>query len=184
MQILGLIMDGLLLLFLAGTMVFVFRLSKNIKAFRQSRGELDKLVKDLGSHIEKADRAITGLKNSAKDAGKDLQSLIDQSRALSDELQMMTESGDNLAGRLERLAERNRDIADRIEKAGGKTPSGLSTREPAMKRMQEEKRVPTGPSFAIRDREVENKEEVSVFEDDEFSKAERELMAALRMGKK
>ena len=181
MELLGLIMDGLLLLFLAGTMIFAFNLSKNIRIFRQSRGELEKLIRDLGTHIEKADQAIAGLKVSAKDAGRELQVLIDQSRSLSDELQVMTESGDNLAGRLERLAERNRDIAERIEKSGGKGMPGLSTREPAVKRM-EERHVPTGPAFAIRDRDAAREVEEAI--DDDFSKAERELMAALKMGKK
>lgn len=186
MQILGLIMDGLLLLFLLATMVFTWHLSRNLNAFRKGRKDLDKLVQDLSLQIDKAERAANGLKNTAKDSGKDLQSLIDQSKALSEELQLMTESGDNLASRLERLAERNRDIADRIEKSGGKTPAGLSTKEPALQRVQESKRVPTGPAFAIRDRDIETKgkEKVSDYEDEEFSKAERELLAALRMGGK
>lgn len=188
MQLLGLIMDGLVLLFLAATMVFAYHLSRNIAAFRNSRKELEKLIGELSVQIERADRATTGMKNSAKENGKELQSLIDESRKLADELSLMTDSGDNLASRLERLAERNRDVAERIETRGGKVPAGVPTKEPALQRVQEKKRVPTGPSFAIRDRDVESKSDqtASVVEEieDDFSKAERELMAALRMGKK
>lgn len=179
MQMLGLIMDLVLLLFLMATMVFAWHLSRNISNFKKSRADIEKLIQDLGQQIEKADRATGGLKNSAKESGRDLQELIDQARALSDELQLMTESGDNLASRLERLAERNRDNAERIEKAGGKS-AGVATREPMLQRAQEEKRVPTGPAFAIRDRDIEEKDSVPSAIDDEFSKAERELMAALR----
>lgn len=188
MPVLNLVMDILLLLFLAGTMFFAWHLSRSLNAFRKGRKDLDRLVQDLARHIDTAERSIAGMKNTAKDSGKGLQSLIEQTKALSDELQLMTESGDNLASRLERLAERNRDIADRIERAGGAAPSGLSTKEPALQRVQESKRMPTGPSFAIRDREydTDEKEDDLAYADgdDDFStKAERELFEALTKGR-
>lgn len=184
MEIVGLVMDFLLLLFLAAMMFFAWSLSKNINVFRKSRKELDKLVQDLSRQIEKADIAVAGLKNSARDAGRGLQDLVNEAKALSEELQIMTESGDNLAGRLERLAERNRDIAERIERAGG-SAAGFSVKEPVLQRPLEEKRVPTGPSFAIRDREIESGEfdpeiDDPVETDGVHSRAERELLEALK----
>lgn len=187
-DLISLIMDFLVLLFLAATMVFAWNLSRNISIFRKSRKDLDKLVQDLSEQIERADHAVTGMKNAARDGGKGLQELIAEARNLSEELQLMTESGDNLAGRLERLAERNRELAERFEKNGG-VAAGLSTREPALPRPQEKKRAPIGPSFAIRDREVESGVAEPVFDDEDddvpamagnHSKAERELMDALR----
>lgn len=185
MEIVGLVMDVLLLLFLAAMMFIAWNLSKNINVFRKSRKELDKLVQDLSRQIERADIAVAGLKNSARDAGRGLQDLVNEAKALSEELQIMTESGDNLAGRLERLAERNRDIAERIERAGG-TSAGLSVKEPVLQRPLEEKRAATGPSFAIRDRDVESGEDESDFgfdadeSDGVHSRAERELLDALK----
>lgn len=187
MQIVALVMDGLVLLFLSATMVFAWRLSANIKVFRNSRKEMERLLQDLSRQIEKAERATHGMNNSAKGAGKDLQDVIDEARRLSEELQLMTESGDNLASRLERLAERNRDAAERIETRGGKT-AGISIKEPALPRVQESKRAPIGPSFAIRDRDLDDKRDAATKADaemdDDFSRAERELMAALKMGSK
>jgi chromosome segregation ATPase len=191
MQLIALVMDGLVLLFLSATMVFAWHLSRNIKIFRNSRKEMEKLLQDLSRQIEKAERATHGMNNSAKGAGKDLQDVIDEARRLSEELQLMTESGDNLASRLERLAERNRDAAERIEVRGGKT-AGISTKEPALPRVQESKRAPIGPSFAIRDRDQDDRKtdgrdvatRVDAEIDDDFSRAERELMAALKMGSK
>ncbi|MDB5490854.1 MAG: hypothetical protein JWO78_703 [Micavibrio sp.] len=191
MQLLALVMDVLVLLFLSATMVFAWRLSVNIKVFRNSRKEMEKLLQDLSRQIEKAERATQGMNNAAKGAGRDLQDVIDEARRLSEELQLMNDSGDNLASRLERLAERNRDAAERIETRGGKT-AGISTKEPALPRVQENKRVPTGPAFAIRDRDQDDtknnaRSEVTKADaemDDDFSRAERELMAALKMGNK
>ncbi len=191
-DLVSLIMDFLVLLFLAATMFFAWNLSRNINVFRKSRKDLDKLVQDLSQQIERADHAVTGMKNAARDGGKGLQELIAEARNLSEELQLMTESGDNLAGRLERLAERNRELAERFEKNGG-VAAGLSTREPALPRPQEKKRAPIGPSFAIRDREVETGVKDPVFDDEDddvpamagnHSKAERELMDALRKNTK
>lgn len=188
MEIVRLVFDGLLLLFLSATMVFVWKLSSNINAFRRSRAELNQLVKDLSSQIEKADIAINGLKNTTKEGGRALQALIEEGRTLKDELQIMTESGDNLAARLERLADRNRDSAERIERAGGPA-SALKRDETPLKRVQESKRVPTGPAFAIRDRDIEAGDAESGFDDAAAdasplqSKAERELMEALRKGR-
>jgi hypothetical protein len=183
MEMIGLVMDFLLLLFLGAMMFFAWSLSKNINVFRKSRKELDKLVQDLSRQIEKADTAVAGLKNSARDAGRGLQDLVNEAKALSEELQIMTESGDNLAGRLERLAERNRDIAERIERAGG-TSAGLVVKEPALPRPQEQKRAPVGPSFAIRDRDIETGDDDSDFTDEiddgVHSRAERELLEALK----
>lgn len=183
MEMLGLVLDVVVMALLAGTIFVAWRLSENLKAFRKGRKDLDKLIQDLSRNVEKAELSITGLKNASKDAGKDLQALINEARLLSDELQLMTEAGDNIASRLERLAERNREIAERIEKQGG---AAMSSQAPQLnlKRSQENKSLPTGPSFAIRDREVE-----SDFEEDPTgwpsddplqSKAERELFEALR----
>lgn len=188
MEVLGLVMDILLLLFLAATMFIGWRLTKSINVFRKSRKELDKLVQDLSRQIERADGAVSGLKNTARDAGQGLQSLIGESRALSEELQLMTQSGDALAMRLERLAERNREIAERIERAGVSAPMPA---QPAPQR--EDRPVAPVSGFSIRDRDIEFGDDVEsdddrVFasddQDDGHSRAERELMAAMKRNAK
>lgn len=181
MDVLGLVLDGLVLLLLAATIFVAWRLSQSMNAFRKGRKELESLIADLSRNIDKAELAITGLKSASRDAGSDLQVLVREARALSDELQLMTEAGDNIASRLERLAERNRDIAERIEKTAA-TPPEMAA-QVALKRVQEHKSVPTGMSFAIRDRDVEEGIETEPDDwlaDAPHSKAERELMAALQ----
>lgn len=180
MEVIGLVLDGLMLIFLAATIFVAWRLSDSLTVFRKTRKEMDGLVIELSRNIEKAELAITGLKGATRDSGRDLQKLVSEARALSDELQLMTESGDNLASRLERLAERNRDIAERIERSGG-AAAGAPTRQPGIQRVQEEKRAALGPAFAIRDRDADASDDETI--DDGFqTRAERELFAAL--GKK
>ena len=186
-EMIGLVLDGLVLVFLAATIFVAWKLSDSINVFRKTRKDMDKILQDLSRNIDKAELSITGLKSATRDAGRDLQSIVAEARALSDELQLMNDSGDNLASRLERLAERNRDIAERLEKAGGASV-GIPTRTPSIQRAQEDKRAAIGPSFAIRDREAESGRGVAEDEDetldpDDFSTpAERELMLALKKG--
>jgi hypothetical protein len=195
-EIIGLILDALVLVLLAATIFIAWRLSENINAFRKGRKDMDNLVRDLARNIDKAELAITGMKNATRDAGKDLQGLVNEARALSEELQLMTASGDNLASRLERLAERNRDTAERLEKSGGVSMGGMSSSQPVLKRVQEDRSVPTGPFFSIRDREFGTDDAfedsgAGVADDDAgwlapdapHSKAERELQEAIRRNK-
>jgi hypothetical protein len=169
-----LILDGTILVLLAATVVLAARLSLQLKDFRESRKSMEGLVKDLATHVDKAQRAIEGLKEGVKDAGRELQNRISAAQALADELQIMTESGNKLAGRLEQLA----------DKHIGKTPAvSYDTNR--------------NGSFAIRDRELagdmgadgifngEEDEEDEAVEFSGFSsRAEQELYEALRKGRK
>lgn len=103
---LGTIIDGVIILLLAGTMFFAMRLSMQLQNFRKGREQMDRLVKDLARHVVKAEQAITGLHEAAYEAGQELQERIGEAKALSDELQIMTQAGNNLAARLETLTEK------------------------------------------------------------------------------
>lgn len=195
---LPLILDGLILVLLAGTMIFAARLSVQLQNFRNSRAALDKLVADLAQQIEQADRAVAGMRESARDGGRDLQQHINEARALCEELQFMNETGNNLAARLERLAEsgaRNRPQAsfepsfdERMAEIDGYEDSQPVRKSPAQKKALTK---PAGGGFAIRDPDFEEDESVPegepAFGADEpgaepalQSRAERELFAALK----
>jgi hypothetical protein len=104
-ETISLITDGLIILLLAGTIFYALRLSAHIKAFRDSRKDIEKLLGDLAAHIGKAEQAVEGLRAGARQSGRDLQALINEARGLSEELQIMSQSGNSLAGRLEKLAD-------------------------------------------------------------------------------
>ncbi|GEM_PF-2317597 len=107
----SLFFDVLMVMLLGVTIVFAARLSLSLKRFKDNRDILDKMIRDLNTNVQDAERVIKQLQNSARDTGSDLQRMIDQATSLSDELSLMTEAGDNLAGRLEKLAERNGQFA-------------------------------------------------------------------------
>lgn len=204
----SLVLDILIIALLAATIFYSVRLSLYLKTFRESRSELDKLVQDLSTNIDKAHDAIEGMRNTADEKGNDLQDLINQSRALSDELQFINEAGNNLAERLEKLAERNRELAEKIEQgryASFQTDSGGYGRAASRARPAEAEKyyydevpdTPSGPSFNIRDPEFEKpysadddegagdflgEDEDAGWEEAEHlqSQAEKELFAALK----
>lgn len=111
LAIIGLVFDAIIMVLLAATIVFAAKLSLSLKRFKDNRDILDKMIRDLNTNVNDAERVIGQLQNNARETGTDLQRMIDQASALSDELSLMTEAGDNLAGRLEKLAERNGHLA-------------------------------------------------------------------------
>jgi hypothetical protein len=107
----SLILDVIVVVLLGLTIVYAARLSLQLRRLRDSKSDLDKVVRDLVKNLDRADRAISGLKEAARESGTDLQNAVDKAMALSDELQLITDSGDRLASRLESLVAAGRPLA-------------------------------------------------------------------------
>jgi len=195
-DVLSMIMDGLVLLLLAVMIFYAVRLSVQLKAFRDSKKDIEKLLMDLSGHIVDADRAIAGLREAARDSGRDLQEKINDGRALSSELQLMSESGENIARRLEQAAARPKH-APRVPVPASAAAPPLSVKVPVAKSAAAPVTTRT-PAFAIHDPEfieapgggggaaavdegADNGDEWDGAENLQ-SQAERELFAALRKG--
>lgn len=116
-QILPLVFDALILLFLGVTIFYAAKLTKQLKLFRQNRSEIAKLVVDLTGRIDQAERAIQGLRAAARESGRNLQAALSEARAAQDELEVMCESAGRLASRLEKSARGVGHVAGR--RAGG-----------------------------------------------------------------
>lgn len=182
---LGMVMDGLILVLLGATVFYAARLSLQLKVFRESRGEMVKLIKELSSGIDKAERAIEGLRLSAREAGRDLQGLINDASALSDELQIMTQAGDSMASRLENLAEKNSRIAATAKKqkndyAGRRDDdkgslSGFAIHDHEFDSSEAWEQDEDIPSF-LKDRDEDDYQDEKTGQ----SKAEQELYEAMR----
>jgi chromosome segregation ATPase len=175
--------DGIMVLLLGATVFFAARLSTHLKAFRDSRSELEQLLGELGDNIKKAEHSIEGLRLSAREAGRDLQGLINDASALSDELQIMTEAGDNMATRLEKLAEKNSRLVTREEvsplpRSSEDEFGGFAIQDPEFEDEEDEpsyERTSTQdlPSFLKDEPEPEESERLQ-------TKAERDLYEAMR----
>lgn len=115
----GLLLDGLILVFLCVTIFYAARLSLFMKTFRQSRTEISKLIRELNVVIVKAEGSIVTMQENAGTTEVAMREAIVEAKFLSDELRFMNETGDSLADRLEKLADRNRELVDLMENAGG-----------------------------------------------------------------
>ncbi|PJB73113.1 MAG: hypothetical protein CO093_01470 [Alphaproteobacteria bacterium CG_4_9_14_3_um_filter_47_13] len=175
-------MDGIVILLLAGTIFYAIKLSEQIKVFRDSRKDLEKLIGNLSAQIDKAGQAIEGLREAARLSGRDLQSCINDAQGLSEELQIMIQSGNNLAERLEKGAEQKG--RSHKERSHNVLPSR------AVRKHEPESRPAPFAGFSIRDPDYdEGGMDVQGlmpedYEDDSAgsfgSRAERELYEALK----
>lgn len=200
MSALSLIFDVLLMGLLGVTIFYAIRLSKQLKVFRDSRKELEKLMAKLATHIEGAEHAINGLKRSAGHTGEDLQRLIHDAQNLSEELQFILDSGDRIADRIDQAVSRSKGTgADAGAELGTRRASRSKARpEQSKTRVAAKatgKAAPAG-GFAIRDPEWErddiDPETENDFLDDNdndddagggaalYSRAEQELFNALK----
>ncbi len=101
---LGLIIDVVILLFLAATIFYAMRLSSQLKILKDSKAELENLVSNLAINITRAQEAIREMHDVADDSGAQLHGLLKKAQGISEELEIITEAGDSLANRLENLA--------------------------------------------------------------------------------
>lgn len=190
---LSLILDVVILVLLGLTIVYAARLSLQLRRLRDSKSDLDKVVRDLIKNLDRADRAIMGLKETAREAGGDLQNAIDRAVSIADELEVVNDSGNRLAAKLETLLDAARPIATGasampkaapqvhapVQEAGSDYAKHLRKLDPADEKITR----PTG--FAIRDADAERGEDpLKMAEDDAamglYSEAERDLFRAMK----
>lgn len=98
---LSLVVDGLLILLLLATLVYVARLNRRLGQIREARQEFEALIRRFAQATEQADRSIEGVKAAAAAEGKELQGTIDRSRGLREDLVFLVEKANGLADRLE-----------------------------------------------------------------------------------
>jgi len=204
-EILGLVLDIFVLIFLGVMIFYAFRLSNSLNAFREHRSEFDEVIGDLNAAISKAEHSIENLKRNSAQEAADLNELIRKSRNLANELKDVNAVSETMASRLEALAEKNSKLAQAeknfvpdYEPAPQPKPS--TWKPPKAKEKLPEKQDRDIPSFMIRDPEfetmgrLEDRLESAVSNDEEDenydmpenlkSQAERELFDALRKSKK
>ncbi|MEM9469023.1 MAG: DUF6468 domain-containing protein [Pseudomonadota bacterium] len=187
----GLILDGVILVFLAVTIFYAARLTLFFKSFRASKESVEKLISDLSTMIDKAEQAIDKMHQQTGNADANLQNTINEASFLSDELRFINETGDNLAGRLEKLVDQNKELVDLIEDNGGvghpsikssiKVEKGFNQidddswalgleddveTEPTQSRGKSVQEKTNVTPFSINDRDFDGEEESEAFEDE------------------
>lgn len=177
----GHIIDIVILLFLGVTIFYAWRLSVYMKIFRDSRRDMEALLRELDGDIARAEKSVLGMRNAAEGAAMKLNETIKESKFLADELKFMNEAGDNLAARLEKLAEKNRALVEKLELAGGITANTPYKNLPhdSDEQARPAEDVPAAPRFDLSGVAPANAPDVPEF----ASQAERELYTALQRKK-
>jgi len=192
-------LDIMILVLLLATIIYAVRLTAYLKKFKDSRSDLEGVIKDLSVHVNKAEKAMADLNDAVDISSHDLKDRMNSANKMFDELEMVIQTGDALANRLESLAVRNRkiieggegDVADLMRHNLQKLPSYETRLENIVKTVDavEEPEGAARPVFSIRDPEIERGEPsldagFTMEDDDILSDAERDLYEALKNNKK
>ena len=142
------------------TILYAYRLNKNLTLIRQNQNSLAKLVDALNEATHKAEHSIPKIKSVAEHSSEDLKEVVDSAKSIKDDLLFINERADNLADRLENVIRDGRNIKD--------TTSQIRDNIAPLEKK----------SFFGRDhkKNFSNTEEIS----DSRSEAEIELLKALR----
>lgn len=102
---------------LVPTIIYAYRLNKNLTALRENQNSLAKLVSALNEATFKAENSIPKLKSVTEHSSEGLKEVVDSAKNLKDDLLFINERADNLADRLENVIRDGRNI---------KTPTAVS----------------------------------------------------------
>ncbi|MBU6444362.1 MAG: hypothetical protein KGR48_10670 [Alphaproteobacteria bacterium] len=123
---LSLIVEIVLSLLLAATLVYCALLERRLSALRKGQDGLKDIIADLNAAITNAGVSMRLLKGAASGAAETLDERVARARGLIDELSVLTASGERIAARIERGA----PSAPR-KTAGGALPAAAARLEAA-----------------------------------------------------
>lgn len=164
MSILALVLDVAVVVLLVVTIGYAINLNRQLVRLRDSKAELEDLVRGFADATQRAEAGVEGMKHMAADTGERLQATVDRAQAIRDELQFMVEAADSLASRLEGTITQQRPAAQAAPPRQA-APAHPAPRAPAPEPAPpaaDPRRRPADPATA-----------------EARSRAERELMQAL-----
>ncbi|MBJ7418444.1 MAG: hypothetical protein JHC88_23835, partial [Niveispirillum sp.] len=100
-SILSLLLDVAIVGLLVATIIYALRLNKQLSAVKESRAELEELVKGFAEATAQADSSVKGMRKAAHESGETLSSLINRAQTLKEEMELIVQAADGLANRLE-----------------------------------------------------------------------------------
>jgi len=121
-----LILDVVIAGLLIATIVYAVILNRQLINLRESRGEMEGLIRSFNEATARAEAGIKSMKRTATETGEGLQRTVERAQALRDELQFMIEAADALARRLADTPASGRGAA-----APAAAPPAGSSRRPA-----------------------------------------------------
>ena len=164
---LNLLLDVIIIVLLAATIVYAVILNSRLAQLRDNRDDLARLVAAFNDATARAESGIPKLRRAAEEAGNALQERVEKAQTLRDDLAFMIERADSMAGKLENSVRQARDEVRPAAPAPA-MPQVAPARAPrAAKAAEPPPPEPAEPDFPDGS-------------DDERSEAERELLRALQ----
>ncbi|HMA49371.1 MAG TPA: DUF6468 domain-containing protein [Magnetospirillaceae bacterium] len=166
---LNLLLDVIIIVLLAATIVYAVILNSRLAQLRDNRDDLARLVAAFNDATARAESGIPKLRRAAEDAGNALQERVEKAQTLRDDLAFMIERADSMAGKLENSVRQARDEVRPATPAPA-MPQVAPARGPRAAKAVEPPPPPPEPA----------EPDFSEGGDDERSEAERELLRALQ----
>ena len=125
-----LIINIIIISLLIPTILYAYRLNKNLEAMRKNQNSLAELVRLLNDATIKAEDSIPKLKTATQTTSGELREVVDNAKNLKDDLMFINERADNLADRLENVIHNGRQI-DLITNVPPQTTDTSATTPPS-----------------------------------------------------
>ncbi len=103
-----------IIVLLVPTLIYTYKLNKNLNLLRQNQNSLAKLVEALNDATFKAENSIPKLKSVTEHSSEGLKEVVDNAKTLKDDLMFINERADNLADRLETVIRDGRNIKEEV----------------------------------------------------------------------
>ena len=110
MDNLELIINLLIIVLLVPTIIYAYKLNKNLTILRENQNSLAKLVSSLNDATLKAESSIPKLRDVTEHSSQNLLSVVDNAKSLKEDLTFINERADNLADRLENVIHDGRNL--------------------------------------------------------------------------
>ena len=121
MDNLELIINLLIIVLLVPTIIYAYKLNKNLTLLRENQNSLSRLISSLNDATVKAESSIPKLKNVTEASSQSLKDVVDNAKTLKDDLTFINERADNLADRLENVIHDGRQIKTQPQSEGKET---------------------------------------------------------------
>jgi type II secretory pathway pseudopilin PulG len=170
-------MDIAIIALLVPTIIYTWMLNKRLRAMRQSKQEMEKLIEAFNQSTIRAETGIPRLRAAAEGSGQKLQAQVEKARSLRDDLAFMVERAETMANQLENnISAVRREITN-------PSPAMYQNNniQSAPLQNQQDTNQENNNKFIKSETQIEN--ETADFEFDfenDRSKAERELLQAIK----
>lgn len=107
-----LLIDILVICLLIPTIIYAYRLNKNLNILRQNQNSFTKLIESLNEATFKAEKSIPRLKSITENSSEGLKEVVDNAKNLKEDLVFINDRANNLADKLEVIIHDSRNIKD------------------------------------------------------------------------